>query len=337
MHHALASAIAAGLLLCATTPATAQSSVTVYGVVDAALQYANADATATAAADGRSGVSVISGGQGSSRFRVRGIEDIGGGLSAIFELEHRFFVDTGEISGPAAETSGNRTFWNAQAYVGLAGGWGRLTAGRQYVPLYDVLLPLDTTGNTFYNNWSAYQNNRLSNAVGYRTPSLRGFTGSAMWAAGEGLAAGQRSGDSYGTALQWVTGPLVLVGGYMRYGQRDAGSADREEWGAGVAYRSGPRTQIGGAYLFTNLATGNDVSQYLLSGSVGLLSGTLYVNYIRVEPDGGTRSDRLGVAYSMPLSGRTNVYVTTGMDSDVQVGTRLVDPMRVAVGMRHLF
>jgi hypothetical protein len=39
----------------------------------------------------------------------------------------------------------------------------------------------------------------------------------------------------------------------------------------------------------------------------------------------------------MPLSGRTNVYVTTGMDSDVQVGTRLVDPMRVAVGMRHLF
>jgi predicted porin len=337
MRHTLAPAIAAGSLLLAATPAAAQSSVTLYGLVDAAVQYSNADASATATDAGRSGLAVINGGQGSSRFGVRGAEDLGGGLSAIFALEHWLSVDTGEINGPTAETAGNQKFWNAQAYVGLAGAWGRLTAGRQYVPLYNALLPLDATGNAFYNNWSAYQNNRLSNSVEYRTPTLGGLNGSVMWAAGEGLAAGQRNGDSYGAALQWMAGPLVLAGGYMSYGQRGAGSTDREEWGAGVAYRFSPRTQIGGAYLFTNFATGNDVSQYLVSGSVGLLAGTLYVNYIRVEPDGGLTSDRLGVAYSLPLSKRTNVYVATGMDSDVQVGTRLVDPMRVAVGMRHLF
>jgi predicted porin len=337
MRHPLAPSIAGCVLLAAALPAAAQDSITLYGIADAAVQYSNADASATATGDGKAGVTVVNGGQSSSRLGLRGVERLGGDLSAVFTLEHWFTLDTGGLNPrPGDASAATQQFWNSQAWVGLQGGFGRLTLGRQFVPLYDVLRPLDATAYTFPNNWSAYHTNRLSNSAAYRTPTVGGLVGSVMWAAGENLVPGQRSGDSYGAGLQWTAGPLVVSGGHMTYGRTVAGSPDGTEWGAGAALRFGERSQFGVGRIFSD-RSGRDVTHSLLSGSLGVFAGTLYLNYAHVAPDGGPSSGRLGLGYAMPLSRRTNAYVATGMESDVAVGTRTVDPMRVVAGVRHLF
>ena len=101
--------------------ASAQSSVTLYGRVDLSVNKA--------AGTNQKGMTNGSG----SRFGVRGVEDLGGGMSAFFNLEHRFNADTG-VSGegnPLAAVPAAR-FWFGRSIVGLQGGFGKVTLGREY-------------------------------------------------------------------------------------------------------------------------------------------------------------------------------------------------------------
>ncbi|CAE6828561.1 hypothetical protein R69746_06391 [Paraburkholderia aspalathi] len=112
--------LAAGALTSA--PAFAQSSVTLYGVVDTGIEYfTNANPTGGSIAR----MPVIGGGDLPSRWGVKGSEDLGGGLKAIFALESGFSASNGTLQ------QGGRLF-GRQAYVGLTGPWGQLSFGRQY-------------------------------------------------------------------------------------------------------------------------------------------------------------------------------------------------------------
>jgi predicted porin len=343
-------ALAAGAVASIAGPAAAQSSITLYGILDASVEYVNADVNATTSSTGavnlgEDGLRLTNGVQQGSRLGIRGTEDLGGGQRAIFTIEHRFAIDTGDTSGGSG-SSGNQKFWSGQAWVGLQGGWGRLTAGRQYTPLYNMLQPTDATSYHWYNNVSTFFNNRLDNSLEYRTPTFGGLVVNAMYAFGENLGpsttAGvtNEAGDAYGVGAQWGLGGFLLSGAYMSYGATASNVSDRSEWGAGGKFSLSSQTMLGAGYLWSD-RSGRDTSSIYVSGSIGLGSSSLYANYVMVDVDGRKSSNRIGVAWSLPLSKRTNVYVATGLSSDVPLGSganlTYTDPVLAAVGVRHLF
>ncbi|KWW39303.1 putative porin [Cupriavidus metallidurans] len=131
-------AIAVAMLTASSVQA--QSSVTLYGVVDAGIEYLNhavaSTGTVAPGAKGHSLVALQSGNQSGSRWGLRGIEDLGGGLKSLFVLESGFSIDTG------TSTQSGRLFGRG-AYVGLENQWGRLTLGRHTVPFYDFAVTYD--------------------------------------------------------------------------------------------------------------------------------------------------------------------------------------------------
>jgi predicted porin len=350
----LAVAVAAAL----PTFAQAQSSVTLFGILDASVEYSNEDANrainattgAVGAAD--SGIRMNSGTQSGSRFGVRGVEDLGGGLKAIFTIEHRLNVDTGDtLSGGA--TSSNNLFWGGQAWVGLEGGWGRLTMGRQYTPIFWALLPADFTGYGFYNNWAGFTGAgfspvtpqgpiRINNSLSYKTPTFGGLTVYATYAFGENLSGAGKSGDIMGIAAGWQLGGLYLAGGYHAI---DATAGLETVLALSGTYKfSSFGVSLG--YTMQEFVGGGDASTILGSAFAAIGPGTLFLNVAMIAPDlPGVRNDeglQLGLSYSMPLSKRTNWYVTVGTNDlsglQARTATTLVDgAMRGSVGIRHLF
>ena len=316
----------------AGVPAT----VTLYGIVDAAVEYSNSDANTTATAPGDATLRMIDGGHSASRLGVRGREDLGGGLSAVFAIEHGLRMDTGQTAGGTAPNNQTQ-FWNRQAWVGLEGAWGALTAGRQYTLLWDTLIATDPTGFGFYENVSKLFNNRVDNALLYRTPTLAGgLTGYAMFAFGETSTAGTPSTDTWGLGVRWDYGPIIGGASYTRYGQ--ATGPDRSESGVGAAWKFGASGQVGGGLIRSDLATGSNLDQYYVSGSLSVLGGVVYLNYQYVDPDAGDARNQLGLAYSHGFSKRTSGYVALGMLTDVPAGNfGPQDPVRLALGVRHLF
>ena len=109
--------------------AHAQSSVTLYGIIDEGLLFNNN-------AGGKHLYSMASGVMQGSRFGLRGTEDLGGGLKAIFTLENGFDVNSGKLG------QGGLMF-GRQAYVGLSSQYGTVTLGRQYDSVVDFVGPLE--------------------------------------------------------------------------------------------------------------------------------------------------------------------------------------------------
>jgi GBP family porin len=365
-------------------PVHAQSSITVYGLIDQALEWSNPTKNAANEQRGLSGWRVVNGVSNGSRFGIRGSEDLGGGLKVIFAFETRFDADTGESTGgrarpgnPADQAISSLKFWNAQSWVGLDSQWGRLTAGRQYVPLFSGLANLDATGYRYYDHLSQFFNNRLDNVLLYQTPAFRGLTAQVMYAFSGDLAAPadtgataypQGKGDSRGVGARWDQGDFSLGGGYMNYGADKSGSAlfsNRVEWGAGAAYRFSRTGQIGLSYLVSNLGSGvtnttddnpsGSISDLkvttdfiILSGRIGLGSGVLYGNYAYKNPRSDTdlkSPNLLGITYDHPLTRRTDVYLALGNETNIKYAVPGASSspyvygsaQRVAFGLRHLF
>jgi len=126
----------ATLATLAAGAACAQSSVTLYGVADAGIEYTSKSAPTSAGIGGGNAFRVTSGNQSGSRWGIRGVEDLGGGLKSVFVLESGVNFDTG-TSG-----QGGRLF-GRNAYVGLQGQYGTLTLGRHTTPYFDFGLLYD--------------------------------------------------------------------------------------------------------------------------------------------------------------------------------------------------
>ena len=131
-------AIASAMLFAGV--AHAQSSVTLYGLVDTSVVYVN-NAKSPTTGQNSSQFLMNSGSLSTSRWGLRGTEDLGGGLSAIFDLENGFNSTNGTFK------NGGDLF-GRQAWVGLASSqYGQITLGRQYDFLVDYVAPMSATGS----------------------------------------------------------------------------------------------------------------------------------------------------------------------------------------------
>jgi GBP family porin len=195
-----------GAALCAH--AMAQSSVTLYGIVDSGITYTNNQ-------KGSSTWQATGGNEQGTRWGLLGKEDLGGGTSAVFKLENGFNIETGAASQ-------NGRIFGRQAWVGLSNDrWGTFTMGRQYNAAQDSLAPLQIGASISLTQYALHPfdtddlNNsfRTDNSVKYVTPTLAGFQGNAMYGfSNETNFAQNRSWSLGGT---YGTGPLHLGVAYV--------------------------------------------------------------------------------------------------------------------------
>jgi len=186
----------------------AQSSVTLYGLIDANIEYTTHNAGASP--EGKSRFALNSAGLSPSRWGMRGAEDLGNGTRAVFTLEGGFNPDTGNA------TQGGRLF-GRQAWVGLEFGSGRhkLTAGRHYTPLFIMLAGYTPGGYSGYEPSPPFivgGNLREDNSIQYQG-SFGPIRAVAHWSFGE--QPGTMTGSSgYGMGLEYAQGPFGVTIAY---------------------------------------------------------------------------------------------------------------------------
>ena len=263
--------LAAGLLLAPFTVAMAQSSVSLYGVVDAAVRRTNNEGSGNNI--GMSQTQMIGGGMSQSRWGINVEEDLGGGSKALAFLENRFDADAGNsaIGAPFFQLS----------YVGLQGPYGRLTAGRQWNVLFDVVtstyasFPYSPYMEAFKPEIGMSMGSRSNNMLKY-TAEYGPFRGSLQYSMDEGNTV-----DALG-ATAAAAGAFKTAGGYLRYSANGIsagagylnttlpGGTKVDAWTVGTSYRSGPlyvnlgyavNERKGGAYA---LNTGSIVDSGVL-------------------------------------------------------------------------
>jgi predicted porin len=281
--------------------AAAQSSVTLFGIVDVAGQYIKND--------GAGSVKLLTpGGLSTSRFGVRGVEDLGGGLKAGFHLESSVNADNGTASA---------AFWQRKSTVSLMGGFGEVRLGRDYTPTFInhvVFDPFGATGIAAYYNIANFAGQtthfRSSNSIGYFLPSnIGGVYGQAMVAAGEG-----GGGKYYGARVGFASGPFDVS---VALGREDVIS------GGGIKYKT---AAVGGSYDFGVAKLIAQLSQeklgppdikerrWLVGASAPLGQGEIRASYqrsdLRSAPVSGDDADQIAVGYVYNLSKRTALYTT---------------------------
>ncbi|WP_109476179.1 porin [Paraburkholderia sp. C35] len=221
--------------------AYAQSSVTLYGIIDEGL-LVNTNA------GGHRQYALTSGNVSGSRWGVRGSEDLGGNLSAIFVLESGFNGSTGSLGQ-------NGTFFGRQVYVGFTSPtWGTATLGRQYPTEYDYVGPLTAGGDwaasgAGFGAHPADLDNldgtyRFNNSVKYRSPSYAGFSFGAQYSVG-GVAGNFTRNEIYSLGTGYNAGPVTI--------------------GAAFTYAKNPNFSVFGTRT-NDSATGSNMSGPVISG-----------------------------------------------------------------------
>lgn len=317
--------ISIAALMCASV-GMAQSSVELYGVVDANYQRASQGGVSASRLVG-------AGSNAASRLGFRGSEDLGNGLRASFVLEGGLNVDNG--TGAANNTNNQASgavpaaglAFDRRSTISLSGkSWGELRLGRDYLPTFwnfNQFDPFTTVGSGNSRNVSQNANFthaartatpiRASNSIGYFLPSgLGGVYGQAMYALGENAsnAANSDDGKVTGLRLGYAAGPLNVAIATART-QLVTGNVTV--------------TNIGGSYdfgmakamlqIFTDKSDAAATARtqgYLLGAKVPLGAGYVPVSYTtNKERSGAGRSAKqLAVGYVHNLSKRTAVYAT---------------------------
>ncbi|NOV27632.1 porin [Cupriavidus necator] len=338
-HRSMATAA----LLACSGGAFAQSNVTLYGVADINVEYANhLGAVPTAANQFNRGPAndvyrMNSGGVSGSRWGLRGSEDLGGGLQALFVLESGFNVDSG-----TSQQSGR--LFGRQAYVGVQKpGIGMVSLGRQYTSMFEALANFSPTAYATQYEPVVLQsgpNFREDNTVKY-TGKFGPVTALAHWSFGTGLALpatvgiatpiggngevpGQfRRDTAYGAAVAYQGGPFGVTAGYDQWNPTigtSTGTAKKAVVGA--SYSIGPAKIMGGYRWGQNKNAADVVIQrddfywigatYQVTPAIGL---TLEYNYDDVKSLFGNTNVanpwQIAFVANYAFSKRTDVYLTT--------------------------
>ncbi|NPT41342.1 porin [Paraburkholderia sp. 1N] len=281
MNKALATTLVA-LAGTFSAAAHAQSSVTLYGTLDTGIDYISNQKTASG---GKSNWMMESGNVSTDRWGLRGNEDLGGGLSAVFDLENGFNIDSGKLSNGGDE-------FGRQAWVGIASKqWGTVTMGRQYDFLVDFVAPLSATGSGFggniadhpFDNDNLNNDLRMNNALKFRSATYDGFTVGGAYAFSN-AAGGFSNNNAYSLGAQWAGGPFNLAVAYLQVNQPGGVNQPNNTGGAvsssdGDATFTGARQRILGAagrYTFGAATVGLVFTRTMLDDPHQITQGGAY-------------------------------------------------------------
>ena len=204
------------------TAANAQSSVTLYGLIDAGFTYVNNEAAANTAKGSAAAFRLSSGNINGSRWGLRGTEDLGGGMKAIFTLESGFSMGDGSAL-QKQNGSASGTEFGRQAYAGISTAqFGTVTLGRQYDSVVDYLAPMTATGSwggTYFahpfDNDNANKSFRVNNSVKYQSANYSGLTFGGLYGFSN-QAGGFANNRAYSAGAQYANGPFKIAAAYLQ-------------------------------------------------------------------------------------------------------------------------
>jgi predicted porin len=307
----------------ATGVAFAQSSVTIYGKVESSLEKIN-------------GASASMGGIHGSRLGFRGAEDLGGGLQAKFQLEHRLRPDTGEDAGFTAASADGKTpavarFWNGMSTVGLAGSFGEVRLGRYYSANFlgsnNVPDPFGGDGQGALRGIGMQTTHvRTANVIHY-SGSFSGVNVALSTGLKEGAAKAHNS-----FAVGYANGPLNVGVGQ----DKDAGST---VFNAHAVYDLGVAKLAFG--LGNKKTAANVKTEGLLFGAtIPAGPGRVLVGLATAKnkTTGVKTNQKLGLGYVYPMSKRTSLEATYGRDSKaVSAGDKTKKAGGIDLTLHHNF
>ena len=349
-------------VLAASGAAMAQSSVTLFGIVDTAVGYVD---NANAAGDSVYGLSTS--GNATSRLGFRGVEDLGGGLKAGFWLEGEIFGDDGNAAG---------FNFTRRSTVSLMGGFGEVRMGRDLTPNYSKTISYDLfsqTGIGQFMGWRDWATNsdvgttvstadasnvRSSNMISYYTPNFGGLTAGLGYGFDEQTTG--KAGRYVGGYVAYDNGPLSLA---ASYDQRDllvnglvAGSAvlDRDTFTLGGSYNLNvvKLNAIVQQSKYKALGESEKVNAYALGVSAPVGAGEVKLQYALYDNKIiESKAHHISLGYVHNLSKRTAVYGTVSYmdnkdDSNLGLAAKNLktagpgfgeSQTGVQVGIRHAF
>ena len=288
----------------ASGAAFAQSSVTVYGVVDTSIAVVKGQDTVSG---------MLNSGAATSRLGFRGVEDLGNGLKANFVLEGQVDPDDG--------TAGGFNF-RRQSTVGLAGSFGEVRLGRALTASYNAVSRYDMFGTVGLGStlaWSSAETgyaNRSNNMISYISPKFSGFGVGIDYGFGEQKE--NRTARYAGIGATYDNGPLSLGLGYDKAnnGLSATGTEDLTTWQLGGSYDLSV-VKLAAFYKETKykeIATGD--SEKLKSWNLGVsapvgAAGVVKASYNHYKlSDSSAKAQQFSLGYVHNLSKRTALYST---------------------------
>lgn len=300
--------------------AQAQTSVQIYGNLDAGIQK-------------RSGDTLSIGKRSANTLGFKGTEELGNGLKALFQLEIRYEPDTGTVE------NGNRPLFQGQSRVGLQGDFGMVRIGRGVTPYQETVGAFEPwrgipTVSGFYTDLAVagynsaplepagYSNNRWSNAFWYNSPVTSGFQLNAAIATKEGAgsngravgqypAGAEASANPFSISATYNNGPAALMLGYER------NAVETKVWSVGGSFLATPELKLTALYTRQDqentaaalLLPGTKTNAWVLGANYTMGPGKVLVGYGQKDPDNFVKTKQMSLGYEYSLSKRTYLYI----------------------------
>lgn len=335
--------------------AVAQSSVTIYGTIDAGVSR-----TTHTAND-----STQIGKRDNNKLGFRGVEDLGNGLKALFQLEIRYEPDTGTLENVS------RPLFQGQSRIGLQGGFGTVRLGRGLSAFQESIIafepwnglpavagyqtnlqvagytsdPLSAAGNSA---------NRFSNALFYNSPVWNGFQVNATVATkeangnpaivGRGTAAApQYAANSQASANPYSVSATYTVGKFAAMAAVERNGVETKLWSVAASFKPTTALKLMASYqeqdqghtVFVNPET----DAWVIGANYTVGPGKWLFGYGQKSPDGVLKTKQVSVGYEYSLSPRTYLYVDLAQKkAPFTVTARSdVDQNHYALGIHHNF
>ncbi len=312
-------------VLAASGAAMAQSSVTLFGIIDTNVSYLDGIDNGAGGTDNKYGLGTS--GNATSRLGFRGVEDLGGGLKAGFWLEGEIFGDNGNASG---------FDFKRRSTVSLMGNFGEVRLGRDKTPVYAKISSYDVfdqAGFGQFLGWSNWRNDfaagltdtdgkRKNNLITYFTPNISGFSGAIGYGFDEQTTG--KLGRYAGGYAAYDNGPVSVA---LAYDQSDLGNTSGHTVERDVSSVSGSYdfgvAKLSGIYQHlkdkeSGGAPDSKVDSYALGVSAPVGPGVVKLQYALYDQKAiDSKANQYSLGYVYDLSKRTAVYGTVSyMDNN---------------------
>lgn len=345
--------------LAAVGAASAQSSVTLYGVVDTGYGVTQTKTEVGGTTIKTRTTGLMSGNLSGSRWGLKGQEDLGNGLSAVFNVEAGFNSANGNFTGG----------FNRRSVVGLKGSFGQVLLGRDYTPMDSIGSDYQAsdlvTSDDYHGSLYTVRTNGIHYAGEFGGVGVKAFVGyddQKTTVSGHGTNSRNRN-EGYGVGVSYATGPFSVAGAVQQFRTKVIGdSLKRIEYGVGAAYDFTAAklyahyiARDGGIDVASNIGAGvvsidsgdtKPVQQFGLGVTVPFgaftLGGQYAYNYWKAAPGGKAEGHDFVLQGTYALSKRTDLYARAARTDSWKVKTSGTTTYKTytdsfAVGVRHRF